>query len=80
MDAIAPYAGFVTVRREPREPMARMRSKSDLPVKDCVACGRPFTWRKKWERDWENVKHCSDACRSGARSRAQLRERPKGAQ
>jgi hypothetical protein len=60
--------------------MARMRSKSDLPVKDCAACGRPFAWRKKWERDWENVKHCSDACRSGARARAQLREGPKGAQ
>ena len=47
--------------------MARMRSKSDLPTKDCVTCGRPFAWRKKWARDWENVKHCSDACRSGAR-------------
>jgi hypothetical protein len=50
--------------------MARMRSKSDLPTKDCVTCGRPFAWRKKWERDWENVKHCSDACRNGARLRA----------
>ncbi|MBL9133211.1 MAG: DUF2256 domain-containing protein, partial [Verrucomicrobiaceae bacterium] len=31
--------------------------------KICLACGRPFAWRKKWERDWENVKFCSDACR-----------------
>lgn len=44
--------------------MAKMRSKSDLPAKLCVACGRPFNWRKKWARDWENVKYCSDRCRS----------------
>ncbi|MFN4940587.1 MAG: DUF2256 domain-containing protein, partial [Bacteroidota bacterium] len=23
----------------------------------------PFVWRKKWERDWESVKYCSDRCR-----------------
>lgn len=40
-------------------------NKSHLPSKDCVACGRPFVWRKKWERDWESVKYCSDACRRG---------------
>ncbi|MFZ9690677.1 MAG: DUF2256 domain-containing protein [Phycisphaerales bacterium] len=33
------------------------------PPKICVSCGRPFTWRKKWERDWPGVKYCSDACR-----------------
>lgn len=22
-----------------------------------------MTWRKKWERDWESVRYCSDACR-----------------
>ena len=38
--------------------------KSDLPEKPCLACGRPFAWRKKWEKDWENVKFCSDKCRS----------------
>ncbi|NBS54525.1 DUF2256 domain-containing protein [bacterium] len=31
----------------------------------CVHCGRSFAWRKKWERDWEQVKYCSDACRRG---------------
>lgn len=36
--------------------------KADLPQKICVACGRPFTWRKKWARDWQNVKYCSDRC------------------
>ena len=37
--------------------------KENLPSKVCAACGRPFTWRKKWARDWEHVKFCSDACR-----------------
>jgi hypothetical protein len=37
--------------------------KLNLPTKICVACARPFAWRKKWERDWEQVKFCSDRCR-----------------
>ncbi len=37
--------------------------KSDLPTKICTTCGRPFAWRKKWERVWEEVLYCSDACR-----------------
>ncbi len=40
-------------------------NKQHLPEKTCVACGRPFAWRKKWECDWANVKFCSDACRRG---------------
>lgn len=44
---------------------ARPVKKDQLPRKDCVRCGRPFTWRKKWERDWDNVKYCSDRCRMG---------------
>jgi hypothetical protein len=43
------------------------------PPKTCAACGRTITWRKKWERDWDSVKFCSDACRShkpGARDNA----------
>jgi len=48
----------------------KMRRKADLPSKDCVVCGRAFAWRKKWARDWDNVRHCSDACRSGAYSQA----------
>ena len=41
----------------------RMRKKQDLPSKLCACCGLPFTWRKKWARDWESVKFCSDRCR-----------------
>jgi hypothetical protein len=44
--------------------MARMVRKGDLPQKTCAACGRPFAWRRKWARDWENVRYCSDRCRS----------------
>jgi hypothetical protein len=29
----------------------------------CAGCGRTITWRKKWERDWQEVRWCSDACR-----------------
>jgi hypothetical protein len=39
------------------------RRKSDLPEKICTVCGRPFAWRRKWRKDWEEVKYCSDACR-----------------
>ena len=31
--------------------------------KPCRTCGRTITWRKKWARDWDDVKYCSDACR-----------------
>ena len=33
------------------------------PPKPCLVCGRPITWRKKWERDWDQVKYCGDGCR-----------------
>jgi hypothetical protein len=34
-----------------------------LPERPCTACGRRITWRKKWARDWESIRYCSDACR-----------------
>ncbi len=40
-----------------------MHRKPFLPQKPCQRCGRPFTWRKKWERDWAQVKYCSERCR-----------------
>ena len=46
--------------------MPKMRRKADLPTKLCAHCNRPFTWRKKWARDWDNVKYCSDRCRDAA--------------
>ena len=47
--------------------MPKMRRKADLPKKPCAACGRPFAWRKKWENVWDEVRYCSDRCRSEAR-------------
>ncbi|PKW26975.1 DUF2256 domain-containing protein [Phycicoccus duodecadis] len=43
--------------------MARMRRKGDLPTKVCATCRRPFTWRRKWAADWDEVRYCSQACR-----------------
>lgn len=34
-----------------------------IPHKVCLHCGREFAWRKKWERNWNEVKYCSDHCR-----------------
>ena len=60
---------------------ARFRSMS-LPVtrvydqgvwkeqKDCVICGRPFTWRKKWERCWDEVTTCSKSCNAARRKQS----------
>ena len=31
--------------------------------KDCLACGRTIQWRKKWAKNWDEVKWCSDRCR-----------------
>jgi len=36
--------------------------KENLPTKTCPVCNLPFTWRKKWEKNWENVKYCSKRC------------------
>jgi len=39
------------------------RKKSDLPARDCVVCGKPFVWRKKWAAVWDEVRYCSERCR-----------------
>lgn len=31
--------------------------------KPCTVCGRTIQWRRKWLRDWESVKYCSERCR-----------------
>ncbi|NNC69737.1 MAG: DUF2256 domain-containing protein [Flavobacteriaceae bacterium] len=37
--------------------------KQHLPTKICMSCLRPFSWRKKWEKNWKEVKYCSERCR-----------------
>ncbi len=48
--------------------MPRGIAKANLPQKSCATCGKPFTWRKKWEKVWEQVRYCSDRCRGGERA------------
>lgn len=50
-------------KRESQRP--RERGTNGHPDKLCARCGRPFSWRRKWERDWEHVRYCSDKCRMG---------------
>ncbi|MCQ8279273.1 DUF2256 domain-containing protein [Acetobacteraceae bacterium KSS8] len=50
--------------------MPRGLKKENLPQKRCAACGLPFAWRKKWARDWEQVRFCSDRCRRAGAPRA----------
>ncbi len=44
-----------------------MHKKLNLPSKTCVACQRPFAWRKKWARDWDAVRFCSEKCKRSLR-------------
>lgn len=39
--------------------------KQHLPQKMCLVCQKPFSWRKKWEKNWESVKYCSERCKNG---------------
>ena len=46
----------------------RFSSCMEKASKPCVVCGREITWRKKWERNWDEVRYCSDGCRKRAKS------------
>lgn len=46
--------------RKPKKSAAQ----NTTPTKTCAACGRTVTWRKRWANNWDEVKFCSDACRS----------------
>ncbi|WP_102663881.1 MULTISPECIES: DUF2256 domain-containing protein [Herbaspirillum] len=46
-----------------RQANAHRGNKAQLPSKPCAVCGLPMTWRRKWARNWDDVKYCSDACR-----------------
>jgi hypothetical protein len=51
-------------RTSPTKPSNSFRgNKAALPSKLCAACGLPMTWRKRWAKNWDEVKYCSDACR-----------------
>ena len=47
------------------EPKQSFRgNKAALPSKPCLACGRAMSWRKAWAKNWDEVKYCSQRCRS----------------
>jgi len=50
--------------------MLKKVKKENLPQKICIKCARPFTWRKKWQKDWDQVKYCSDKCRKNKNQNA----------
>ncbi|MBL8574816.1 MAG: DUF2256 domain-containing protein [Hyphomicrobiaceae bacterium] len=56
--------------------MPRGVDKANLPTKTCPVCRRQFTWRKKWQRDWEAVRYCSDRCRADAGRRQPPGDKP----
>jgi hypothetical protein len=58
--AIAPSPATTYIEDMPRI----AKTKNGFAPKTCVACGLEFEWRKKWQRDWENVKYCSEKCKS----------------
>ena len=41
----------------------------NLPFKLCIIWGLPFNWRKKWAKEWENVKYCSQKCRKNKKKK-----------
>ena len=43
-----------------------VHKKLNLPQKICLACQKPFAWRKKWQKDWEQVKYCSHRCQKNS--------------
>lgn len=53
-----------------------MHRKPTLPTKICAVCGRPFAWRRKWARDWERVRYCSERCRRQRRPDERQPPRP----
>ncbi len=50
-------------RRAHGRHVARRSGRHVTEEKTCVTCGRTITWRKKWARDWDAIRYCSDACR-----------------
>jgi hypothetical protein len=35
----------------------------NLQSKLCHSCGRSFDYRKKWAKNWDEIKYCSDECK-----------------
>ena len=42
----------------------RREAEGGREAKVCASCGRTMEWRKSWAKNWDEVKYCSDKCRS----------------
>jgi hypothetical protein len=49
--------------------MPNTMHKSTLPIKICIVCNKPFSWRKKWAGIWLEVKYCSERCRKNKKTK-----------
>jgi hypothetical protein len=63
---------FHTKAEKPTGTGILMHKKSFLPTKLCAICKRPFMWRKKWAKQWDQVKYCSERCRRQPKKTAEL--------
>jgi len=43
--------------------MSRNSSVAPKESKTCACCGRVIEARKKWEKNWDQIKYCSEKCR-----------------
>jgi hypothetical protein len=43
-------------------------NKSYLPTKKCLTCERNFVYRKKWAKNWDQIKYCSEKCQKNRQS------------
>jgi len=59
-----PYSSYysTTTALTMKNKKGKTIAKQNLPSKVCVVCERPFTWRKKWEANWDEVTTCSKSC------------------
>ena len=51
-----------------------VHKKLNLPQKICLVCQKTFTWRKKWQKDWEQVKYCSHKCQKNSANKNSLKK------
>jgi len=49
-----------------------VHKKINLAYKICEKCHKKFTWRKKWSRDWDHVKYCSQRCKNSKNTKISI--------
>ena len=67
---------------EPKQPTYQFNSDATRVLdrgvwkefKTCVQCRRIFVNRKAFEKNWQEVKYCSAACRSKSKSKKPVTE------